>query len=169
MTWFCATSAAPPSPSNSGRERTCGGEIYKVSRPDLGLLGVTVPEAYGGAEAGYVSYGLVKGLSAPKFLGALRWALTILFDAKPSAEHRRLFGAAEGGKGIGGDAGGVLGPRVVRTGNGLMCRKRGLCDGQSLGGAPPIEKEARIMTCVSLRQRVVAAERLFADSSRPAG
>src|ERR1700722_18539253 len=26
---------------------------------ELGLLGVTVPEAYGGAEAGYVSYGLV--------------------------------------------------------------------------------------------------------------
>src|SRR5580700_8996938 len=25
----------------------------------LGLLGVTIPEAYGGAEAGYVSYGLV--------------------------------------------------------------------------------------------------------------
>jgi len=25
----------------------------------LGLLGVTIPQAYGGAEAGYVSYGLV--------------------------------------------------------------------------------------------------------------
>ena len=68
--------------------------------------------------------------------------MTIPFDAKPRAEHRHLFGAAEGGKGIGSDAGGVLGPRVVRTGNGLMCRKRGLCDGQSLGGAPRVEKGA---------------------------
>ena len=79
-----------------------------------------------------------------RFLGECRWVLTILFDAQPSAEHRHLLGAAEGGKGIGGDAGGVFGPRVVRTGNGLMCRKRGLCDGQCLGGAPRVEKEARI-------------------------
>jgi hypothetical protein len=102
-----------------------------------------------------------------KFLVELRRALTIPFNAKPSAKYRHLVGAAEGGKGIDGDAGGVLGPRVVRTGNRLMSRKCGLCDGQSLGRAPRVQKEARIMTCVPLRQWVAAAERLFGDGNRP--
>lgn len=40
------------------REELVDPEIFRLMG-DMGLLGVTIPESYGGIEAGYVSYGLV--------------------------------------------------------------------------------------------------------------
>jgi hypothetical protein len=84
---------------------------------------------------------------------------------EPIAGSQRggLVGAAESGERIGSHAGAVFCRGVVCR---LMCRKRGLREGQSLSGACCVEQEARIMTSIPLCQRMVAAERLLTDGDR---
>jgi hypothetical protein len=74
-----------------------------------------------------------------------------------------LVGAADSGEGIGSHEGAVFCPGVVCSPGGLVCRKRGLREGQSLSGAFCVEQEARIMTGIALRQWIVAAKRLIAN------
>ena len=81
-------------------------------------------------------------------------------------QSRRLVGAAKGVEGGGDDAGGVLGPGVVRAVCGVVNRQRALrkrkCFARTIGH----QKQARVMRSETLGQRIFRSERSFTDGDR---
>jgi hypothetical protein len=98
---------------------------------------------------------------------ALACSFAVVREPIAGSQRGGLVGAAESGERIGSYEGAVFCPGVVCSRSRLVCRKRGLREGQSLSGACCVDQEARIMTSRPLRQRMAAAERLLTDGDRP--
>ena len=88
-------------------------------------------------------------------------------DAVAGAHRCGFCVAIKRVEGIGSDAGGVLGPAMMRAGGCLMDREGRLRNFESRSGAPGTEKQPRVVAGPALRPRMVTAEHILEDVDRP--
>ena len=88
-------------------------------------------------------------------------------DAVAGAQRCGFCVAIKRVEGIGSDAGGILGPAMMRAGGCLMGREGGLRNFESRSGAPGTEEQPRVVAGPALRPRMVAAEHIMPDVDRP--
>src|SRR5712691_10780991 len=105
----------------------------------LGLLGVTVPEAYGGAEAGYVSYGLVareieRVDSGYRSMMSVQSSLTMypIFAYGDEAQRRKYLPRLASGEWVG--CFGLTEPDAGSDPAGMRTRAEECADGYRLTG-----------------------------------
>ena len=167
-----AISSPVPSGTHQGRGRVIfrrggrAGAPFHRGRPRR-ERGASADEQGGGARSSFPHCSIPTPTS-PRTALLRRPPRSFAVVREPIAGSQRggLVSAAESGERIGSHAGAVLRPGVVRSRGRLVCRKRGLREGQSLSGACCVEQEARIMTGKPLCQRMIAAERLLTDGDR---
>jgi hypothetical protein len=83
-----------------------------------------------------------------------------------SAQQCRLFGAAERGECISGDAGRVFGPRVIFSESFFVGRESGLAELECFGRIAAGQEQAPKIVTHAIRVRVLGAEHLLADRQR---